>query len=73
MKPMNQLRKYGPQLVVAGASLLPLLSHAAIDTTAATTGITDVQTALLAVIAAVTTMVIAIWGAVKVFRFFGKK
>lgn len=54
----------------AGASFLPVLSHAALDVTAATAGISDAQTAVLAVIAAMLTMGIAVWGVKKVLRFF---
>jgi hypothetical protein len=62
----------GIKLAVVGASLVPVLSHAAIDTTAATAGITDAQTAVLAVIAAMITMAVAVWGVRKVLKFFGR-
>lgn len=60
-------------LPVAGAAtVLALPAHAAIDVTAATTGISDAQTALLAVLAAMLTMAVAVWGVRKVVRFFGR-
>jgi hypothetical protein len=65
-------RRNGVKLAVIGGSLVPMLSHAAIDTTAATGGITDAQTAVLAVIAAMITMAVAVWGTKKVLRFFGR-
>lgn len=58
---------------VAGAALLAVASasHAAIDITAATTGITDAQTAVLGVLAAMITMAAAIFGVRKVLRLLG--
>jgi hypothetical protein len=47
-------------------------ANAAIDITAATTGITDASTAVLAVIAAMITMAVAVWGVKKVLKFFGR-
>lgn len=47
-------------------------SFAAIDTTAATAGITEASTAVLAVIAAMITMAVAVWGVKKVLKFFGR-
>lgn len=47
-------------------------AFAAIDVTAATTGITDASTAVLAVIAAMITMAVAVWGVKKVLKFFGR-
>ena len=63
----------GVKLAVVGGALVPMLSHAAaIDISAATTGITDAQTAVLAVIAAMITMAVAVWGVRKVLKFFGR-
>ena len=45
---------------------------AAIDVTAATTGISDAQTAVLAVLAAMITMAAAIYGVRKVLRLLGR-
>jgi hypothetical protein len=68
---MNKTVYRAPALVV-GSGLLALstLSSAAIDVTAATTGIADASTAVLAVIAAMITMGVAVWGVKKVLRFF---
>ncbi len=54
-------------LVVAGAS------HAAIDTTAALAGVTDAQTALLALLAGFIGLSAAIFGVVKVYGFLKRK
>jgi hypothetical protein len=60
-------------LPVAGAAtVLALPAHAAIDVSAATSGIADAQTALLAVLAAMLTLGVAVWGVKKVVRFFGR-
>jgi hypothetical protein len=56
---------------VLGALLMAASSaNAAIDTTAALAGITDAQTALLAVLGGVLTLGIAVWGTRKVVKFF---
>ncbi len=57
---------------VSGAALALMAqnAHAAIDITAATAGITDASTAVLAVIAAMITMAVAVWGVKKVLKFF---
>lgn len=73
MKFRNIVRKYGPKLaVLAPVAALPALSHAAIDVTAATTGVSDAQTAVLAVLAAMITMAAAIFGVKKVLRLLGR-
>lgn len=46
-------------------------AQAAIDIAAATTGISDAQTAVLAVLAGLLTLSIAAWGVKKVLKFFG--
>jgi hypothetical protein len=75
---MNKFLSRAKSLAVrAGvpASALVLMAqnaHAAIDTTAATAGITDASTAVLAVIAAMITMAVAVWGVKKVLKFFGR-
>jgi len=59
--------------VGAGAlALVSASSFAAIDVTAATTGISDAQTAVLAVLAAMVTMGAAIYGVKKVLRLLGR-
>jgi hypothetical protein len=59
--------------VVGGAALLAGSAYAdGIDITAATSGISAAQTALLGVLAAMLTMAVAVWGVKKVLRFFGR-
>lgn len=58
-----------------GASALALgavSSFAAIDVTAATGGVSDAQTAVLAVLAVMITMSAAIFGVKKVLRLLGR-
>jgi hypothetical protein len=62
----------GKAAFLTAAGLMVGSANAAIDTTAATAGVTDMQTAVLAVIVAMTTAMIAIWGAKKVLRLFGR-
>lgn len=62
----------GIKLAVIGGSLVPVLSHAAIDTTEALAGVTDAQTAVLAVLGGMIAMAVAVWGVRKVLRFFGR-
>jgi hypothetical protein len=66
----NQVRKYGPRIAAVSAALVPLFSHAAIDTAPALAGIADAQTALLAILGGVLTLGIAVWGLRKVVKFF---
>lgn len=61
-----------PVAVGAGALVLSSASHAAIDVTAATTGVSDAQTAVLAVLAAMITMAAAIYGVKKVLKLLGR-
>ena len=56
-------------LVVTGATLP---AFAAIDVAAATTGIADAQTAVLAVLAVMITMAAAIFGVKKVLKLLGR-
>lgn len=58
-------------LVAAPVLFVASQAHAAMDTTAATAGISDATTGLLVVIGGMTTMAIAIWGARKLSKFFG--
>lgn len=69
---MNKLQKFARLAVIAGAVGVSSLSHAAIDITAATGGISDAQTAVLAVLAAMITMAAAIFGVKKVLRLLGR-
>lgn len=66
----NSLRVYRAPLTASGLLALLGTSNAAIDITAATTGITDASTAVLAVLAAMITMGVAVWGVKKVLKFF---
>lgn len=72
MKQSNYVRNLVRVLAPLGLAIGALPSHAAIDVTAATTGITDASTAVLAVIAAMITMAVAVWGVKKVLKFFGR-
>lgn len=56
----------------AGAFALSIPSFAAIDVTAATTGIADAQTAVLSVLAAMIVMAAAVYGTKKVLRLLGR-
>jgi len=68
-----QVQTYFKRAVLP-VSLLALVgtANAAIDVTAATTGISDAQTAVLAVLAAMITMAAAIFGVKKVLRLLGR-
>lgn len=57
-------------LVAAGVLAAVGSANAAIDTTAALTGITEAQTAVLAVLAGLITMSISVWGVTKLWRMF---
>lgn len=54
-----------------GALVMSSGAHAAIDITAATTGISDAQTAVLGVLAAMITMAAAVYGVKKVLHLLG--
>jgi len=60
------MNKFARVLVGAGSLLAVYSANAAIDTTAATAGIADAQTAVLAVLAVMITMGAAIFGVKKV-------
>lgn len=62
----------GVSLAGFGALVLSSGAHAAIDVAAATTGISDAQTAVLAVLAAMITMAAAVFGVKKVLRLIGR-
>lgn len=57
-------------VAVLGALSVP--AFAAIDVTAATAGVADAQTAILAVLAAMIGLAVAVWGVRKVLRMFGR-
>lgn len=67
---MNKFAKFAA--VVAPSVLAAGASHAAIDVTAATAGISDAQTALVTVLGAFLAMGIAVYGLKRVIRIFGK-
>jgi len=62
----------GVSLASFGALVLSTGAQAAIDVTAATTGISDAQTAVLAVLSAMVTMGAAVYGIKKVLRLLGR-
>lgn len=73
MRNMKSLaRVAGVSLASFGALVLSSGAQAAIDVTAATTGISDAQTAVLAVLAAMITMAAAVFGVKKVLRLIGR-
>lgn len=59
-------------LVAVGVLSLAGVANAAIDVSAATTGISDAQTAVLAVLAAMITMAAAVYGVRKVLKLLGR-
>jgi hypothetical protein len=65
----NVVRVLAPLGLAIGATL----SHAAIDITAATAGITDAGVAVLALLAALIALSASIFGVVKVYGFLRKK
>lgn len=64
-------RRAGVPVAAFAALVLSSGAHAAVDITAATTGISDAQTAVLGVLAAMITMAAAIFGVKKVLRLLG--
>ena len=77
MKFIEKARQHATQIGVSlasfGALVLSQGAHAAIDVTAATTGIADAQTAVLAVLAAMITMAAAVYGVNKVLSLLGSR
>jgi hypothetical protein len=59
--------------IAAAVSASTIANAAGIDTSAVTTGITDAQTAILAVIGALTGLSVAIFGVAKVYGFIKRK
>lgn len=69
------LRTLGKSLVAGAAVGVAVVSnsaHAVIDTAAATTGISDAQTAVLVVLGAMITMGAAVYGVKKILRLIGR-
>jgi len=66
------MNKYFPRVVAGGLALASLSSMAVSDVAAATTGISDAQTAVLSVLAAMVTMAAAIYGVKRVLRLLGR-
>lgn len=64
------MNKTLPTVIAGGLALASLSSSAAIDVTAATGGVADVGVAMLAVIAAMITVALAVYGVKKVLKFF---
>lgn len=74
-KIMNKVQKFGRIAAVSAASVVALLlstgANAAIDVAAATAGIADAQTAVLAVLGTMITMAAAVFGVRKVLNLIG--
>lgn len=75
-KTAHSIKTVAAKLGISAAGFAALVlsqgAQAAIDVTAATTGISDAQTAVLAVLAAMITMAAAIFGVRKVLRLLGR-
>jgi len=69
---LRALTMFSPRVAAGGLALASLSSFAAIDVTAATTGVSDASTAVLSVLAAMITMAAAIYGVKKVLRLLGR-
>ena len=67
--------KQSTKNLLAGLALggVTAASHAAIDVSAATAGIADAATGIAAVIGALMTLSVGIFGVVKVYRFVSKR
>lgn len=70
---MKNLRKYIGRGVVLATSFAAFPAFAVIDVAAATTGISDAQTAILSVIAGLMTLATTLFGIMMVYRFVSKK
>lgn len=71
-KQFRSIRRVAAPVVAAGVLAVSSGAHAAIDVSAATTGIADAQTAVLAVLATMITMGAAVFGVKKVLRLIGR-
>lgn len=67
------IKKIMTAYLFAALALFGLSANAVIDVTAVLTGITDAQTALLAVIGGLMALSVALFGIVKVYHFVSKK
>lgn len=70
LKKHLSLKKVVPAVLTAVSSVP---AFAAVDTAAMTAGITEAQTAILAVIGALIALSVAIFGVTKVYSFISKK
>ena len=70
LKKMMSLKTVVPAVLTAVSSVP---AFAAVDTAAMTAGITEAQTAILAVIGALIALSVAIFGVTKVYSFISKK
>ena len=68
----KQLKVWAAVTLAAMLGVVTAPAFAVIDVTAATTGITDAQVAVLAVLAAMIVMAAAIYGVRKVLRLLGR-
>lgn len=69
---MNKIARFSRPLLGLGALVGISQAHAAIDIAAATTGIADAQTAVLAVLASMIVMAAAVYGVKKVLGLIGR-
>jgi len=70
MNKFQTIRAYRAPVAAAGLAVLAGASNAAIDVAGATGGIAEAGVAVLAVLAAMITMGVAVWGVKKVLKFF---
>lgn len=70
LKKLMSLKTVVPAVLTAVSSVP---AFAAVDTAAMTAGITEAQTAILAVIGALIALSVAIFGVTKVYSFISKK
>jgi hypothetical protein len=63
----------GKGLVAVVVLTASAAANAAIDTSAVTSGVTEAQTAILAVLGALTALSVAIFGVAKVYAFIKRK
>ena len=67
------MKKYLSGFLFAALSMFGLAANAAIDVTAATTGIADAGLAILAVLAALLALSVSVYGVKKVYDFMSRK
>lgn len=72
----DKIKAKAASVGISSAAIAVALSagsaHAALDVTAATTAVSDAQTAMLAVLGAMLTLAVAVWGLRRVIRMFGR-